>query len=222
MYDTENINIIVIAFRIFYKEEIEVKFCYVDFPKNADFNPEKEGWKKLKEPNIILTQLVAMPIGAMLFFAINYLMILLTEYRGLTEYFEKFNIKTSLLACLIIIPLHELLHAVMFPKGLKSNDTVIGFYPKGVAFYAYCSGDIPRSKYLMSSFSPLVFLSILPIFIMHFTGYNMLMFNICILNAVSACADMFGVILIMCQVPGATILKNNGSRTYWKELQKVS
>jgi len=170
----------------------------------------------LKEPkSLIVTQIVTLPIGlicvGLIFFILHY-------FKGIN--LPKFGVE-YILAYFLMIPLHEMIHALCYPGGLLSKDTVIGCWPDMFIFYAYNSRVLKRNRYLLVYIAPFIVLSIIPTIIMLFLDFKSdLLLLIVLFNALGSCVDIFSCVLILLQVPKEGLVVNSEEKTYWKVVEK--
>lgn len=187
-----------------------MKFRIGNLPPNDTFN--KQEWLSLNEPNSLwVTQAIAMPIG-ILSVAMN--IYLLHHFGNLT--IPKFG-GLYFLAMLLIIPVHECLHGVFFPGGLKSKHTTLGFDPKTTCFYACTDQILRRNQYLLSFLAPLILLSVLPTLLLILLKINSsLLVSAVLVNTFGSCGDLFSSYLLVNQVPSNGETVNDGLATYWR------
>ncbi|WP_345240602.1 DUF3267 domain-containing protein [Pontibacillus salipaludis] len=187
-------------------------------PVSEQFRPEEEGWTMLKEPNATLAQWIALPIGL---FGIL-LVYLLAVVLGIEEFYQFRFGWNLLLAYAVMLPIHEWLHAVVFPAKLKSDDIYVGVLMKYLVFFAFYTKRMSRNRALAVYLTPFLVLSILPIVVMAVTGvYSLFLFDIAFLNAIGACVDLLAIWMISTQVPKEAVVRNKGYKTYWKH-QRMS
>jgi len=67
-----------------------------------------------------------------------------------------------IVALLLFIPLHELLHAAWHPQWGLSPQTVLVAWPAKLCFGVYYEGCMAQRRWLLVRFAPLLFLSVLP------------------------------------------------------------
>lgn len=200
-----------------------MKFIISDrLPENSEFMPEQENWNSLKEPkNIFSSLFLSLPIGiaaAGLIFLLARLLGLNTELDYRTKIFI-FDIKALLfLSIILVIPIHELIHALFFPESLSSSKVLFGYIPKAMTFYAYYDGEIKKSRFIISLLAPVVVISFIPLLLLFAINFDApFIIYISALNALLSCADILGAIIILCQVPNGTVIKNKGIKSYWKQ-----
>jgi hypothetical protein len=194
-----------------------MKFSWNKIPEDKTFEPDKndEGWIALKEStNMWIVQLQALP-----FLILNMFVVLL--FMGLFGIQFELNYIELLISLIILVPIHELIHALFFPEKLSSDNVYFGFLLKGLAFFAAYIGQMKRNEFIRVLISPLVIMSVIGMIILIIIGHNNILEHIIVINAVAACVDTMGVFMILRQVPKNTIVKNKGLKTYWKE-EKVA
>ncbi|MCG6185994.1 DUF3267 domain-containing protein [Maribellus maritimus] len=187
-----------------------MKFIYNKFPDDENFSPEKDKWTPLKEPdNLWTSQLWALP-----FMIINPLVIILIlKIMGITFALEPANI---FLSFLILMPIHEFIHALFFPEKLKSDNIFVGFTMAGFAFFAAYIGEMKRNRFIVILLAPLIIISLLGIIILALVGSNSLLEHIIVWNSFGACVDCLGVFMVSRQVPRNAYVRNKKIRTYWR------
>jgi hypothetical protein len=131
-------------------------------PEDRDFQPDRDGWTKLREPDPILLQIVAAPVAVLnvviLVPAWGWLASVLAPPERLSTGAASgaaWQMEATLLPLLaavagipLLIAVHELLHAVCYPGGLGTSQTTIGVWPARLLFYATYVGPMSRNSYL--------------------------------------------------------------------------
>lgn len=189
--------------------------------KNLDIKLIQDGWTPMKEPkNFINTLLLSVP-----FMIINTLIsigiinifsdISLHEF-GLTEEGVFITIDLiSLLLIVFLVILHELIHLFFIPNFIKSEKTWIGLTLFG-GFVA-TEEEISKLRFVFITIAPFFIISILtPLLFSIFGALTTNLKCLILLNSMGSSVDMLTLLLILKQVPPNGILRNNGSRTYWK------
>jgi len=181
-------------------------------PATPDFSPDAN-WHPLREPSPWLMQLLALPIGISACVAVGVLWFLLTPLRNLP-----FDAPVSLLSSLLIlIPIHELVHALAHPGSGRYTDTILGFWPSRLMFYAHYAGELSRARFIIILLTPLFAISFVPLIVCMVARQAAGLLAFCSgLNALCACGDMFGVALLLLQIPSDASVRNQGWRTYWR------
>jgi hypothetical protein len=191
-----------------------MKFHFGKIPDAVDFSPEKENWTSLKEPTPWLVQLLALPIGLALAALFLHLWVHLAP--AIIH-----NLSTILNSIFIGIPftiiIHELIHTLAHPQNGRSDNTILGFWPSKMVFYAHYGGILSKQRFITILVLPFIFISILPLILCIFFSIDsyFLMF-VSVFNALCSCVDLLGVIIIFFQVPSAAIMRNKVWKTYYR------
>jgi hypothetical protein len=195
-------------------------------PDDPDFHPEAEGWSPIREPGPWMIQLIAMPfIFVLAFFSFELLYLVFPREILFNPSF------TISIVCapiwiwmmVLLIPIHEFLHAVCQPGWEFSPNSVIGFWPSKVLFYAHYQGAMSRNRFLIALAMPFIVLGLVPIPIIavsQIIGLTALMVvalaYLALIGSVLACGDAVGFSVIISQIPRSAIVRNKGWKTYWK------
>ncbi len=178
-------------------------------------------WIPMKEPESVWAAIV-LSIPFMLLNAITSISILnvfstisLSEF-GLSSDSISITINLGVIIWVsLLIILHELLHLIFIPNFIKSQKTFIGLTPFGG--YVLTEEEILKSRYIVVTIAPFVLISIILPIVLSLIGILTPTLKILILlNAMASSVDILNVVLLLTQVPGKTILTNNGTKTYWK------
>ena len=189
-----------------------MRFHIGAFPEAPDFSPDAT-WTPLREPTTWGMQLYAFPLGALACVVVSVLWIILTPLKAV--WFDSPG--TALLAWGLSIPIHELIHAAVQPCAGRSANSVLGVWPSRLVFYAHYLGELSRARFIAILVMPLLIISFVPLIACAIGGLTSpFLAFMSILNAFSACGDMFAVGLLLYQVPPGAILRNQGWRTFWK------
>lgn len=119
---------------------------------------------------------------------------------------------------LLLIIIHELLHAIAFPK----NATVyIGIVPKSFTAVALSSSPVKRNRFIFLSILPII-LGVIPLVIFCFGSnsskeLNGLMFGMAIMGMVSVYPDIYNIFNVLKVVPRNATIQNNKNETYYFE-----
>src|SRR6185503_13338146 len=104
------------------------------------------------------------------------------------------------------------------PGSGDSADSVLGFWPSRLLFYAHYVGELTRARFIAILLMPLLIISFVPLVVCAIIGHSsgLLAFSSA-LNALCACGDIFGVGLLLFQIPSDARVRNQGWRTYWRD-----
>lgn len=183
-------------------------------PKSSDFTPDASSWTPLSEPSPWLAQLIALPIGAIAVFLVTMLWFLITPLRDITP---TVSLAAFLLSFAGIVVVHELTHVLVHPRAGRSANSIVGFWPSRVLFYAHYDGELSRNRFVGILLAPLAIISIVPLLIAAVAqiGSGWAAF-VSAFNALLSCGDILGAGLVLSQIPSTQSVRNQGWRTYWK------
>lgn len=118
----------------------------------------------------------------------------------------------------LLILVHELLHAIAFPK----NATVyIGVMPKSFTAVVLSSSPVKRNRFIFLSILPII-LGLIPLIIFclsinELKELNGILFGMSIMGMISVYPDIYDVFNILKVVPKNSIIQNNKNETYYFE-----
>ena len=118
----------------------------------------------------------------------------------------------------LLILVHELLHAIAFPK----NATVyIGVMPKSFTAVALSSSSVKRNRFIFLSILPII-LGLIPLIIFCLSSnelkeLNGILFGMSIMGMISVYPDIYNVFNILKVVRKNSIIQNNKNETYYFE-----
>lgn len=110
--------------------------------------------------------------------------------------------------------LHELLHAVAYPRGAE---VIIGVIPKKLTFVALSAAPISRRRYIVSALLPTI-LGIAPLAAFMLTSSRILgglLFGIAVMCLTSVYPDIYNVYNTLKKSPKGATLQNSGNDTYY-------
>lgn len=191
-----------------------MRFHLGAIPETPDFRPEAP-WCPLREPTMWVMQCLGLPVGIAAAAGVAVLWITTTP---LSEAAWKFSAPASLFSFAGIVVVHELIHAATHPLRGRSPHSILGFWPKQLAFYAAYNGELTRNRFIAILLMPLVVISFVPLLVaaaLQMTSPWIAFVSA--FNALIACGDIIGAGIIWWQVPATATLRNLGIRTYWRE-----
>lgn len=117
-----------------------------------------------------------------------------------------------------LILIHELLHAIAFPK---TATVYIGFMPKSFTAVALSSSPVKRNRFIFLSILPII-LGLIPLGIFCFSRndlkeLNGILFGMSIMGMVSVYPDIYNIFNILKVVPKNATIQNNKNETYYFE-----
>jgi hypothetical protein len=199
-------------------------------PESPDFHPEQTGWRPLREPSAavfsllgggvgLLTGAVAVPLWMLPQGDRNTIGITISTSDGQSAAVSAIAALAWLLGSLVLlVVVHEILHAVCFPGGLASRRTMIGVWPRIGVFYAHYDGPLSRNRMLVVLLMPLLVISggLWLVEMLFPTGWGNALGAFSIVNAMFAGGDVLATGMIAWQVPANAEVRNQGWKTWWR------
>ncbi|MSR57765.1 MAG: DUF3267 domain-containing protein [Planctomycetaceae bacterium] len=199
-------------------------------PLSPDFDPERDGWSKLREPSPLWLQHVALPVAIVTATVLGFAWSRLTpmsssgfsmtvDGRGgaMPSWLVGILGMAVVAGCfLALIAVHEFLHALAMPHYGLTRQTLIGVWPSRLLFYAAYLGPMPRNHFLWVFAVPFLVLSLVPLL-----GCMLLRIGpaavvvVSVINGACACGDLLGIAMIAWQVPRDALVRNQGWQTWW-------
>jgi hypothetical protein len=191
-----------------------MRFCLGPIPNSSDFVPD-DSWKPLREPSPWLLQLIAIPLGLGAAVGVAWLWIVLVPL-------PRFAVESSwpifLLSIVGIIAAHELIHMIAHPMFGRSPHSIVGLWPSKLLFYAHYDGELTRNRLVVIFLLPLIVISFVPLAVAAVAQWGSVAAAlVSIVNALAACGDVLGTILVLLQIPATGIVRNQGWKTYWRD-----
>lgn len=193
--------------------------------ESDDFDPVEEGWSTIHEPNPVVLQLICIPIAIVI--AVVLFVLIIMGFPG--EFTEQDSVVIPVfpvvLTLILLIPAHEMLHALSQPSFGQTDKTYLGIWLKKALFYAHYEGELTRKHFLWIFFVPFLVLTLIPVGVILLFGRSMphnltlILAFLAVLNGTAASGDVLGFILIAAQVPQTALVRNKGWKTYWKDDQ---
>lgn len=186
------------------------------------FDPD-ESWRSIVEPSPILLQFLGVPValaaGGLFFYWWQF--IVSFESPHIPAGWEVATQVAILASFPVLILVHEILHALTYPGYGLGNETLIGCWPSRMLFYAYYDGAMSRERFLLVFAMPFLVISVLPLLIAATLPMPEIATSIMawfsIWNAIFACGDILGFVLILAQVPRGALIRNKSWRSYWTD-----
>lgn len=196
-----------------------MQFHWGGIPKPKGFIPD-ESWKSLREPGPWMMQLFAIPLGVVAFIAIGALWFYRTETKE-SIFKPADSLATMLGSFVVLVIVHELIHAMVHPQLGRSSQSILGFWPSRLLFYAHYDGELTRNRFIAILAMPTIMITFMPLIVAIIFHLSCgLIAWASTWNILFACGDWFGIILLLSQVPSNATCHNQGWRTYWKVLNR--
>ncbi|MBI5396643.1 MAG: DUF3267 domain-containing protein [Verrucomicrobia bacterium] len=200
-----------------------MRFHVGPIPGDPRFQPEREGWRPLREPTPWAMQFLATPVGIGVAFLLGWLWVaagVSADLGARTSALVQggpFTVLALLPGFFALIVVHEFIHAFAQPGSGLSRDAVIGFWPRKLLFYAHYLGPLSRGRFLFIFAAPFLALSVLPLAVQACCGgVPGWVALVSIINGLASCGDAVGFALVVFQVPRRACVRNQDWRTWWK------
>jgi Putative zincin peptidase len=209
---------------------IKIKNGLPKFDQDIHEKLLKDDWKELKGPKSLMG-CVALSVPFMI---VNFLIgmwimeistsRIATDQKIITIYVID-DAPVIILAAIVLVVVHELIHLLFIPNFIKSDNTYIGF----TYFGGYVSTKEALTKYRLCLIliAPFVFLSIIFNAILGSLGfysvplYNVPLIAFIIFNSTGSSVDILSLTLVLLQVPKDAYITSNGMRSYWKNMNPI-
>lgn len=193
--------------------------------KELSIKLKSSGWKLIKEPKSVgIATLLSLPfallLGAVTLIVTYWLNPSIYEFLNIEHGFGfsfSINLFTLLyvFGVLVLMLLHEFLHAVFIPNFFKSNKTHWGI--NGVFGFVATTEKLKKDRFIIISLVPYLLLSVLLPFVLYAFGLlNSYTVFLCLINAMGSCVDFLIICLIGFQVPKDAYIISNGFETFYK------
>lgn len=146
------------------------------------------------------------------------LSILIIKSRFLTGVIlDRRYLLVGLICGFLMTPIHELLHAVCFPKG----NTVYMFYTT-YGLGTTCLSPIQKPRFIFINIFPSIILGVLPLIVFlcvprEFTVLNNILYGISFVNIGASYADYMNVIHLF-KVPRNATIQISREKIYWYKI----
>lgn len=124
----------------------------------------------------------------------------------------------GVLAGILLLIVHELLHAIAFPKDAT---VYLGIMPKSMALVALSPSPVKRNRFLFISILPVI-LGVIPLMLFCMSQsslreLNGLLFGMAVMGMVSVYPDLYNVAHLLKKVPSGAMVQNDKNVTYYFE-----
>ena len=192
-----------------------MKFMLGPMPENDDFHPSETGWSRIKETSPVLLHLLALPVAVVLM-VLTFLFC--RAFLGPDVFrLDMINMALVYWTIVIVIPIHEVVHAISTPSWGMSDKTVVGFWPRKVLPYAIYTDALTRTHIIWFIFMPFLILTVFPATVMCLLRLDIpVLYYFILVNAGCSGADIVQVPIFLSQVPRGGIIRNKGFKSYWR------
>jgi hypothetical protein len=179
-------------------------------PYAEHFDPT--GWTEVEIPprwaSVVLSLAMTFLVGALLLGLICLLVPRSVTLRGYSHW-------QLAVIFVLTIPGHELIHALLQP-GL-GKQTIFGFWPRRLVFYAFYSGPRTRARTLVGAIGPFLILSVLPVLAaaaLDFQGWQV--WAVVLVNGCASSNDLLGFFFVLWKIPAGAEVIGQRRKGYWR------
>jgi hypothetical protein len=188
----------------------------------------EEGWNRIHSPSSRIGYLLAGLVGLVV-------PIVLCAWLSAVSLFAagsnvgEVDIETPLpwsvviLALLLFIPMHELIHAIWHPRMGLSPQTVMVIWPTKLRFGVYYEGCMRRRWWLLMRIAPLMCLSVIPALLLMLFKYvpssyplEIFLQVLMLVNGIGSGGDVIAIIWVLFQVPTKARICFINGKAYWR------
>lgn len=194
-----------------------MRFVCGPIPPSRVLDPEAEGWSPLRQWSGRRLTVVALLLGLPLMIAAA---ILVHDMK--VEMRELFRGRplvgaAYLSALIVMVPVHELIHALAYGRGIRSQHVVFGIWPSRGLCYAILDSPMPKGRVLGMVVAPLLVLTAVPLLCLpYLTGAAWIpVLTFALLHAAICGGDLITFWHLVSQVPSKALVHNSGWQTYW-------
>jgi hypothetical protein len=168
-------------------------------------------WRQVREPGADVAQVFALVAGAGLAVATMVLWLVLVPFNPI-----RIDYAALLVALLLVLVLHETVHAVAFSSGSRRDRRVeiaVRKYRPQLRYH----GTLSRTHYLAVLLAPYAAISLGTIGLSAMYGWGSGdLALISLVNALVSGGDLVAALLVWEQVPGGAIVRRQGDAVIWK------
>jgi hypothetical protein len=181
------------------------------------FDPVAAGWTPLTTCGSIRYVWIALALGLpFMFGAVAIVLWFAHDWRTLFDT-HPWGLPVFLAALLLLVPVHEFIHALAYRCGLRSPHLILGLWPqRGIAYVLY-DFPLPRRRVLFMLAAPFMVLSVLflGLLVVLPTGLASMAAYFFLTHTSVSGGDALTFFRLWRRVPPEALIHNQGSTTYW-------
>ena len=191
-----------------------MRFVLGPIPPSEVLSPQEEGWTPLREPTsgVFVTQVLLLSLP-FLVLALS----MLPEIEGYA--------RTQPLACwalvtffIFMIPMHEAIHALGYPGGLRSDLLVVGVWMRRGMCYVVYDSPLPRNRILLMLSAPFAAISLFLVAVACLapSAWRPVALLLLFTHTAVCTGDLLTFLRLVTQAPPQALVHNDGWKTYWQ------
>lgn len=178
--------------------------------------PPDEGWAPVPELSPDAFVAAGAVVGFGLFLGV---MQMLRPVYG-TDFLDLLDPVLALVV-VIVVPVHEFIHAAGLPGGLRSDSVLMGLWLKKGLPYVMPLDELSRERMVIAALAPFLVLTSAPLVIALAWPAPWLLV-IALTNGALAGGDLIWAATLLLRVPRRARLRNQGWRTSWRPGPEVA
>ena len=177
----------------------------------SEVNKKPKGSKKLSIPknNMLVSLIFGLPFILLCFILIFVKKDMMNDFPMISHIIP-IGVVLGIITCFF----HELLHAVIMPKG---STAYVGFVPSKFLFYMKCKEALSKKRFILMSLLPII-LGIIPLIIFMFSNnqiLNSIMWPMAMIGLVSPSPDYLNIYSVLRQVPNGAYIQEDVDGLCW-------
>jgi putative zincin peptidase len=171
-------------------------------------------WREVGAPEPALMRLFGLQISVLLAAALFVAWAIAAHFADLRPRYWMI-----VAAAVLVAPLHELTHALAFPRAAHGAQCALAFWPRRFALCAQYDGVLRRNRYLLVLLMPLLAISLVPMAacaLLELGSVPRLCVVLFLFNALVSGDDVLAALLVVTQVPADGLIRKAGDVTLWK------
>ena len=189
-----------------------MRFLLGPKPYATDFDPS--GWTEVRVPRHgVVLALAGVALASLVCIALLLLCLWLAPGCFKLAGYRHWQLA---LIFVLTIPAHELVHALLQP-GL-GRDTVFGFWPRRMVFYAFYPGPRTRARTLVGAVGPFLALSMLPLALAAVLDVQCWgVMALVLINGGASSNDLLGFFFVLIKIPRGAEVMGQYRKGYWRQ-----
>ena len=175
--------------------------------------PDGRPWRRVSAPEPALMRLFALQVSLLLAATLFVAWAIATHFADLRPRYWMI-----VAAAVLVAPLHELTHALAFPRAAPGVQHALAFWPRRFALCAQYDGVLSRNRYLLVLLMPLLAISLVPMgacALLEVANAPRLCVVLFLFNALVCGDDVLAALLVVTQVPANGLIRKHGDVTLW-------
>lgn len=190
---------------------LPMRFVVGSIPENDWFDPQLGGWTSVKdhEESGHLRN-----VALLLTFGVVVLAIAAVRQANASSVWL---LIAALVSPVLLLPLHELLHAIAYRVPLSSDLLIAGLCPDRRLCYVIYDGPLARNRVVQMLLAPFICFSVFPMLALPWLSNSngWLLITVSLLHASMSLGDLLFCYSVVTQAPKGAIMRNHGWTTYW-------